>query len=144
MDASKIPGAEEMGIPNGTAEFVYGLDAKSGLLQNIEGNIFTNPSLSMPYMRCEVTFGKDNNFQPPDYVTRCKDMTETRTVRYVREPGTPNEKTFTFTLPKSADLYPAVIETYAYFEDAACTVPYEAKSGDYPDELTIYMKEMTS
>jgi hypothetical protein len=76
MDSSNIPGAEEMGIPKGTVEFVYGLDAKSGLLQNIEGNIFTNPNLSMPYIQCEVTLGKDDNFQPPEYVVRCKDMTK--------------------------------------------------------------------
>jgi hypothetical protein len=68
-------------------------------------------------------------------------MRETRTVNYIRDPGTPEEKVFTFTIPKNAALRPGTMEEYAYFEDADCTVPYEEKEGEYPDEITVYMKK---
>jgi hypothetical protein len=129
------------GIPDGTIETHYELDAKSGLLLRDISYLITDDGSRRVMGEGELHYGKDDNFQPPEYVLCCRDKAETRTVRFVRDPNTPQEKAFTFTLPKGIDLSPATVKEYEYFTDTECTALYEWDAGDYPDELTLYMKE---
>jgi hypothetical protein len=70
-------------------------------------------------------------------------MTETRTVNFVRDSLTPEERVFTFTIPKNASVFPVTMEPYEYFTDAEGTVSYMGTFSDgISDELTFYMKKI--
>ena len=129
-----------LGIPDGTMESHYELDAKSGLLLSEVNYLITDDGDRRMLSQTEVQYDVDGAFLAPDYVNACKDMTETRTLHFVREPNTPEEKIFTFTLPRGVALYPYTMEAYEYFADAACTLAYEWNAETYPDEGTVYMK----
>jgi hypothetical protein len=88
----------------------------------------------------EIVYGEHDDFEQPEYVLMSKDMSETRTMFFVRDPAAPQEKIFTFIVPKAATVYPATTEAFEYFWDAEFTVPYVWESGGYPDEMTLFMQ----
>lgn len=138
--ASRAEDFEMWGLPDGIIESVYELDARSGLLMRETNYLTPDGGERRLLSESVIEYGKHDDFTPPEYVLMSKDMSATRTMLFVRDAGTPEERIFTFTLPKAATVYPATMENYVYFLDAEFTVPYVREPGGYPDELTLYMK----
>jgi len=125
----------------GIVDTNYELDAESGLLLKVTDYLTGDDGNRRLLAEAEIRYGQDDGFTPPEYVTLCKDTTETRTVHFVRDPGTAEEKTFTFTLPKKAALHPAAMEEFELYKDPEFTVLLEEMTGEFPDEATLYMKQ---
>ena len=121
----------------GIMESVCEFDAKSGLMFRDTAYLLNGEDRRL-FSVTEITHGNDDgsDFVPPEYVTLCKDMTNTRTVRFI----TPEQETFTFTVPKNAVISPAMIEDFELYRDQAFTILHEAV--EYPDELTLYIKKV--
>ena len=139
IDTGKNP--EEAEIWNFEAgaviEIIYELDPQSGLIQNITTFTLKDGNQDKILMTGSVVYGQDDDYIPPEFVGLCKDMTDTRTVRFIR-----GDETFTFTIPAQAVLYPLTTEDYEFFTDPEHTVPFIANE-DYSDGITVYMKQIT-
>ena len=133
---------EMWGLPDGTIETNYKLDVSSGFLLQDVSYLITDDGNRRLLAEMEVLYGKDDFFTPPEYVGLCKNISQTRMVRFVRDPNTPQEKIFSFDVPKGVGISPATMEAYDYFTNAECTIMYDWNTGDYPDELTLYMKQV--
>ena len=140
--ASAAEGFDDWGIPDGIVESNYELDEKSGLLLREADYLITDDGSRRILSETQIHYGKDDSYNSPEYVALCKDMTEARTVRFVRLANTADEKVFTFTVPKGIILRPAAMEEYEYYEDAECTILYDLNTDDYLDGLTLYMKQL--
>jgi len=132
---------ELWGIPDGVIECTYELDAESGIYL-IQTNYLTPDETGERRLLSvtEMHYGNAEDFTVPEYVQKSRDMSETRTVTFIRDPNTTEEKAFTFTVPKNAALFPEPMGDFSYFLDAEGTVAYERTPGEYPDALTLYMK----
>ena len=121
---------------DGILETIYETDAESGLMLRVTVYLLNGGERRLLFEE-NFIYGEDDGFMP-EFVTLCKDMTDTRTVRFI----TPEQEIFTFAVPKGAYIIPATIEAYEYYLDEMFTVPYdeEETQDDAPDELTIYMK----
>ena len=135
-DAAAEEDFELWGI-EGIIESVYELDAKNGLFLRSASHLLNGDDRRL-MSESEAIYGNNDNFTPPEYVMLCKDMTHTRIVRFI----TPEQETFTFTIPKDAMLSPTTMEVYEYYEDQTLTIIYEDTPGNYPDELILYMKKV--
>jgi hypothetical protein len=138
--ASAMEDFDGLGIPDGTVESNYEMDAISGLLLRAIDYLIPDDGNRRLLSETEIQYGNDDAFTPPRYVTLCKDMTRTRTVHYIRSQGKRDEKTFSFTIPKKAALYPATMEALELYEDKEFTVPFAEVTNDFPDEMTLYMR----
>ena len=66
-----------------------------------------------------------------------------RTVTFVEYPGTAEEVTCVYTLPRNARLYMSIAEGLAIYTDAACTEAFLGatmdENGLFPEEQTLYV-----
>ena len=132
---------ELWGIPSGVIECTYELDAESGIYLRQTNYLTPDDTGERRLLSVtEMRYGNAEDFTVPEYVQKSRDMSETRTVTFIRDPNTPEEKAFTFTVPKNAALFPEPMGDFSYFLDAEGTVAYVRTPGEYPNELTIYMK----
>jgi len=136
--ASNAEEFESLGIPDGIVECVYEMDAASGLIHRIHDYLTPDGGEKRLLSERDVIYGKDDGFIPPDYVLRCRDLTESRTITFIREPGEATEKGFDFTVAKGAKLIPLTMETWEYYDDPECTSVNELT--DLPDGAVIYMR----
>jgi len=132
---------EFWGLPHGIIECIYELDAESGIYLR-QSNYLTPDDTGERRLlsTTEMRYGNAEDFTIPEYVQKSRDMSETRTVTFICDTNTAEEKAFTFTVPKNAALFPEPMYDFLNFLDAEGTIPYERTPGEYPDELTIYMK----
>ncbi len=73
-----------------------------------------------------------------DFYTQTEDL---RTVTYIANAGTSNEKRWTVQAPKGVEVYPLIAEQYDsnVYTDAECTQVYEGT--DYSTDETLYLKD---
>jgi len=129
------------GLPDGIIECIFVVDAESGIyLRSFNYLIPADAGERRLLSTTEMRYGNAEDFIIPEYVQNSRDMSETRTVTFIRDPNTPEEKPFSFTLPKNVSLFPEPMDYFSYFLDAEGLIPYERTPGEYPAELTIYMK----
>lgn len=130
---------EYIGLPQGSIETIYELDLTSGLVLRASESIMIDGKKQL-LAEGRILYGEDDAFEP-EYVRLCRDMSETRTVHLVQNAGTPEEKTYTFTLPKKVKFIPEAFSEFEMYTDPAYTVPHEGSpAGEYPDETTLYIK----
>ncbi|MDR1705210.1 MAG: hypothetical protein LBS19_11085 [Clostridiales bacterium] len=119
------------------------IDAETGLILRARDYIVSSEGESRMTGEVTMFYGEDGDFAVPEFVGHIKDMPETRTVYCVMNPGGEAEETFTFTLPKDAAFFPAPNPEgeYGVFTNAECTELYDmSPQGEYPDEMTLYLK----
>jgi len=138
--ASNAEDFDMWGLPDGIIESIYELDTESGLLIRETNYLTPDGGERRLLAESEVVYGEHDDFELPEYVVMSMDMSATRTMFFVQDVGTADERIFTFVLPKAATAYPATMEEFEYFWDAEFTVPYVWEPGGYPDEMTLYMQ----
>ena len=124
------------GIYSGVLETTYEYDAKTGF-QLSESYIAITDGESRLLSERIMTYGQDDDLPEPEYLTRTKNTSDARTVRFIMQDG----RTFTHIVSKEARIIPLSLEYYEYFEDPECTVMYSRPDGEYPAETVIYVKE---
>lgn len=133
--------AESLGITQGVIESVYELDVESGLILRASESAVTGGK-AQKLAEGSIHYGENDAFTEPEYVALCRDMSDTRTVHYVLDAGKPEEKTFTFTLPKKAELAIYPEDVFGTYSDPEYAVAYFGPpDGIEPDEITIYVKK---
>jgi len=139
--ASDLGDFDMWGLPGGIIECTFEVDAKSGIYLRASNYLIPDDAGERRLLSTtEMRYGNAEDFTIPEYIQKSRDMSQTRTVTFIRDPNTPDEKAFIFTVPKNAALFPEPMGDYLYFLDAEGLIPYERTPGDYPAELTIYMK----
>ena len=129
------------GLPDGIIECIFEVDAESGIYLRSFNYLLPDDAGERRLLSVtEMHYGNAEDFIIPEYIIKSRDMSETRTVTFIRDPNTPDEKTFTFTVPRTAALFPEPMGDFLYFLDAEGLIPYERTPGEYPIELTLYMK----
>ena len=128
--------ASAYGISSGVIETVYELEAESGFLLSAVFSVKTDGDSKL-YGEITLTYGQHDSFAEPEYVVLCKDMSETRTVSFIM----PDGETINHVLPKNAFLVPVAMADYEYYEDPEYTVPFDMWSNDFPDEMTVYVRQ---
>ena len=134
-DIANVEAVHAYGVYSGVLETTYTFDAKTGFLMS-ERYVAVTDGESRLLSDRTMTYGQDDELPEPEYVTRVKDTSETRTVRFIM----PDGEVFAHVLAKDAVLIPLPLEEYGYFEDPAFTVPYRKPDGGYHDETVIYVK----
>jgi len=137
---SEMDDFEMWGISHGIIESIFELDAESGIYLGQSSYLTPDDTGARRLMSVtEMRYGNAEDFATPEYILKSRDMSETRTVTFIRDPNTPEERVFIFTIPKNAALFPEPMDYFSYFLDAEGLIPYESTPGEYPAELTIYM-----
>ena len=141
LDSVNFMNYEEWGLPHGQITLTYRLDLENGYILETEGYVTVDGEKKM-LVSSKVVYGEDDAFELPEFVALCKDMTETRTVTYIFEPGVTKQGTYTFTFPKSAFLMGLFMGEYEYFNDPEFTDPHTRDYDEPPAELTVYLKRV--
>jgi len=139
--ASDLGDFDMWGLPDGIIECIFEVDAESGIYLRSSNYLIPDDAGEQRLLSTtEMRYGNAEDFTIPEYIQKSRDMSDTRTVTFIRDPNTPEEKAFNFTVPKNAALFPEPMGDFLYFLDSEGTIPYERTPEAYPDELTIYMK----
>ena len=128
------------GLPGGIIECIFEVDAQSGIYLRSSNYLMPDDAGERRLLSTtEMRYGNAEDFAIPEYILKSRDMTETRTVTFIRDPNTSEENVFIFTIPKNVELFPEPMDYFSYFLDAEGLIPYERTPGEHPDELTLYM-----
>jgi hypothetical protein len=139
-DISDWPGGYYYwGLTEGVVLHEYTLDARNGLIQRIEAYLLTEDGTNRLILSMEITYGQLDDFETPEFVAICRDMSDTRTITLIRDPGAPEESEFSFTIPKNTLFYLAAMEEYAFYSDAEFTDEIDINNNP-SDELTVYIR----
>jgi hypothetical protein len=91
----------------------------------------------------EATYAKTKNYQIDSRFAVLFTGDAMRTVTFVEYPGTAEEVTCVYTLPRNARLYMSIAEGLAIYTDAACTEAFLGatmdENGLFPEEQTLYV-----
>jgi hypothetical protein len=129
------------GVTGATLETIHYTDAGTGIVRQADNYMLLNGERKL-LIEADITYGEDVDFTVPEYVTRCMDRSETRSITYKINAGTSDEKTYSYTVPKNALAKLFTVKEYDTFTDPQYETLYTVpENADFPDETILYLKE---